>query len=53
MVNCAKMQVDWRELTLWQYQAMLTEWNDRESDGAPPPLDADRMRAAIEAQSVH
>ena len=53
MVNCAKMAVDWRGLTLWQYQAMLTEWNDREGEQGPPALDPERIRAAMAAVSVH
>ncbi len=58
MVNCAKMTVDWRDLTLWQYQAMLSEWNDRESGDGPtkPPLDperAQRLKRAMAASSVH
>ncbi len=57
MVNCAKMAVDWRALTLWEYQAMRSEWNDRETDGDKrPPLDpeqADRLKRAMAANSVH
>jgi hypothetical protein len=41
MVNCALMGADWRELTWWQYTAMLTVWNDRHDmgDGKKPPPD--------------
>lgn len=58
MVDCAMMSVDWRDLTLWQYQAMLSEWSDRHSpeEQGRAPLDperADRLKRAMKAHSVH
>jgi hypothetical protein len=58
MVDCAMMHVDWRELTLWQYQAMLWQWNDRHSpeDKGRAPITkerADRLKRAMAAHSVY
>lgn len=55
MTNCAMMGVDWRDLTLWQYQALLSEWNDRHSDEpkAREPGDMTPLRRAMAAASVH
>lgn len=58
MVNCRMMSEDWRDLTLWQYQAMLSEWNDRHStdtDSKPPvdPEKANRLKRFMAAHSVH
>lgn len=58
MVDCAMMGVDWRDLTFWQYQVMLSEWNDRhnEGGGGKPPASAERLarlKRAMAAESVH
>jgi hypothetical protein len=59
MVNCAMMAVAWERLTLWQYQAMLSEWNERHTPDAEKgkaPLEPDRaarLKRAMAAHSVH
>jgi hypothetical protein len=51
MTNAAMMNVDWRELTWWEYQARLWTWNDRHpaGDGKQPASepDYDRLRKAM------
>jgi hypothetical protein len=51
MVNCAMMSVDWRDLTWWQYNAMLTVWNERheQTDGKRPPSDLTELRKNMAA----
>jgi hypothetical protein len=48
MVNCAMMGADWRELTWWEYTAMLAIWNERHeaSVGKRPPSDLRKNMAA-------
>ena len=46
MTNAAMMNVDWRSLTWWEYQAMLWTWNDRHNPSEPEP-DYDRLRKAM------
>jgi hypothetical protein len=57
MTNCAMMSVDYRTLTLWQYQAMLHEWNERHSqEGGKSPPDPEKMarlKRAMDAHSIH
>ncbi|WP_165799460.1 hypothetical protein [Sphingomonas oleivorans] len=54
-MNCALMGLDWRVLTWWEYQAALSVWNDRHSDGAvqPPSLDPERVKAAMALVSTY
>jgi hypothetical protein len=44
------MNVDWRSLTWWEYQARLVEWNNAH-DPAPPAPDYDRLSRVLEAHS--
>jgi len=54
MVNCAMMGVDWRELTWWQYAAMLTVWNDRHDAEQPKtPVDFTELQWNMAAHRTH
>ncbi len=52
MVNCAMMSVDWRDLTWWQYTAMLSVWNDRhDKDAGKGIADPERLRRFMAAHA--
>jgi hypothetical protein len=49
LANCAGMNIppsEAKRMTLWEYDATLTEWNrQRDPDGdAPPPMTVDEFR---------
>jgi hypothetical protein len=46
LTNAAMMNVDWRQLTWWEYQALLCTWNDRHDVSTPAP-DYDLLRKAM------
>lgn len=52
MVNCAMMGVDWRDLTWWQYTAMLTVWNERhEPSDSKAPVDFTELKRNMAART--
>jgi hypothetical protein len=48
------MGADWRDLTWWQYTAMLTVWNERHAEpGEKPPVDFTELKRNMAAARTH
>ena len=46
------MGLDWRGMTWWEYQAALSEWNERSAPSEVPKLtNVDRLREVLTLRS--
>lgn len=50
MVNCALANTDWRYLTFYQYQALMTVWNRRHDPDHKETPDLKPLRKLMEAR---
>lgn len=51
MVNCALMNTDWRSLSLYQYEALTTVWNQRHDPDYKPEADLTDLQKFVGAHS--